>query len=206
MPVFLFCLLIIAIAYLSKPGRAPGLPKYEGTLAQRAVAVILMMVTVYMSLDVNPVWLTLGRSATIACLIIAVMVPFLASLIVKADQRGQQQAILIDPSKGRPMFLLYLGVTSMYMVIYEILLRGVLLYYLVARLDVVYAVLVNTIIYSLMHLTKDLKEALLGLPVGVFLCWLTLYTDSIWPAACFHLAMALSFEIRYSLRYKNVNS
>jgi len=109
-------------------------------------------------------------------------------------------------TRGSWLWVQYLMITAAYMIIYEILMRGTVLFMLTDQFPVVYAVAINTLIYAAMHLVKNLKEALLCIPLGIFLCWLTLYTGSIWPAAAFHLIFAFSFELSYSAKLNHVNA
>lgn len=88
--------------------------------------------------------------------------------------------------------------TTLYMIFYEIVMRGYVLGYLLGKLPVVAAVGVNVLIYALMHLYKDRREALMSIPLGIGLCYLTIYSGSVWPAVWFHTLMALIFELLYS--------
>ncbi len=79
-----------------------------------------------------------------------------------------------------------------YLLAYEFLFRGILLFGLIDAFGVWPAIMVNTIIYSLAHIPKGNREALAAIPFGIILCYLTIRTETIWIAFFVHLALALS--------------
>ena len=79
-----------------------------------------------------------------------------------------------------------------YLLTYEFLYRGVLLFGLIEAFGVWPAIMVNTIIYSLAHVPKGNREALAAIPFGIILCYLTIKTETIWIAVFVHLVLALS--------------
>jgi len=81
-----------------------------------------------------------------------------------------------------------------YLLAYEILFRGLLLFTFDTWFGPVIATAINVSIYSLVHVHKGIKEALGAIPFGILICWITLYTGNIWPAVGIHIIMALSNE------------
>lgn len=79
-----------------------------------------------------------------------------------------------------------------YLLAYEFLYRGILLFGLLDAFGVWPAIMVNTIIYSLAHLPKGNREALAAIPFGILLCYLTIKTETIWISVIVHVALALS--------------
>lgn len=79
-----------------------------------------------------------------------------------------------------------------YLLTYEFLYRGILLFGLIEAFGVWPAIMVNTIIYSLAHVPKGNREAIAAIPFGIILCYLTIRTETIWIAVFVHLALALS--------------
>ncbi len=91
-----------------------------------------------------------------------------------------------------------------YLVGYEILFRGFLFFALLEEFDLLTAITINTVIYSMAHLQKDIKESLGAIPMGIVLCWLTYKTGNIWTAIWLHSVLALSnewFSIKYFKEY-----
>lgn len=100
-----------------------------------------------------------------------------------------------------PVQLIILSATSWiaYLLSYEFLFRGFLLFSSVSILGLWPAIILNTAIYSLVHLPKGFKETIGAIPLGILLCYLTTKTGSIWIAVVTHIIMAISNEW-FSLR------
>lgn len=86
-----------------------------------------------------------------------------------------------------------------YLVGYELMFRGILLFALVPLLGVWPAIAVNAALYSFAHIPKNVGETIGSIPLGVIFCLLTLHTGTIWIALCVHIMMALSNSF-FSLR------
>lgn len=91
-----------------------------------------------------------------------------------------------------------------YLYSYEWLLRGPLLTELVSLAGVWVGVVINVVIYSLVHVVKGRKEVIASIPVGIILCAVTLYTNSFLAAFILHGAFALVYE--YVLVYHQSGS
>lgn len=205
----LFALMLLIVAILTRPdllsaGRKIGVTPITNLVLQRGIGFLLMLPFLISALINAPFWFSLTPAAGWGTAGIGLSVPFVARYLASIDQNHAQIATYEGLRLSKPIGLLYLGVTILYMTAYEILLRGTLLYWLGERFSWPVAILINTCIYALMHLIKNTREALMCIPFGVFLCLLTLWTQSIWPAAIFHLAMALGFEITYGGRAKTI--
>ena len=87
-----------------------------------------------------------------------------------------------------------------YLLAYEVMFRGVLLFSCSRAWDVPTAVIINTVIYSLTHLPKSLKEGIGAIPLGILMCYITLQTGAIWAAVLAHWTLSLVNEW-YSLKY-----
>lgn len=81
-----------------------------------------------------------------------------------------------------------------YLLAYEFLFRGFLFFSSLSVLDLWPAIIVNTVIYALVHYPKGYKEMLGAIPLGIVLCYLTYLTGSIWIAVFTHIVLALSNE------------
>jgi len=90
-----------------------------------------------------------------------------------------------------------------YLLAYELLFRGILLFSCERALGALTAIAINTAIYSLVHIPKGIKETLGAIPFGIFLCIITLYTGNIWVAVFVHVILALSND--YIAIYANPN-
>lgn len=81
-----------------------------------------------------------------------------------------------------------------FLVGYEFLFRGFLLFASVSVLDPWIAVSMNVALYSAAHLYKGAMETFGAIPLGFILCYITLITGNIWSAVLLHTVMALSNE------------
>ena len=82
----------------------------------------------------------------------------------------------------------------LYLLAYEFMFRGWLLFTCLEVMDPELAIVVNVSLYALVHLPKGFNEAVGAIPLGVLLCWLTLQTGTFWIAFLVHSIMALSNE------------
>jgi len=81
-----------------------------------------------------------------------------------------------------------------YLLAYEFLFRGFLLFSSIPVLGVWPSVLLNSAIYSLVHIPKGSRETLGAIPFGIFLSYLAIETGSFWIAFFAHVVLALSNE------------
>lgn len=81
---------------------------------------------------------------------------------------------------------------ALYLLGYETLFRGILLFPVADNLGIWPAVTINTALYSATHIPKGINEAVGAIPLGIVLCLLTLGTGTIWIAFFVHLFMALT--------------
>lgn len=81
---------------------------------------------------------------------------------------------------------------TFYLVGYEFLFRGILLFPVVDIVGVWPAIAINTAMYSATHIPKGMDEAIGAAPLGIVLCLITLLTGTLWVAIIVHIAMALT--------------
>jgi len=109
-----------------------------------------------------------------------------------------------------PGMLTLSGITwIVFLLAYEFLFRGFLLFAAVAIMDVWAAIALNCALYAFAHFYKGPGETFGTIPIGILLCYLTLRTGNIWTALLIHSVMALSNEwwsIRANKEMKVVKS
>ncbi len=81
-----------------------------------------------------------------------------------------------------------------YLVGYEFLFRGFLLFSCLEAFGYWPAIIINICLYSLFHVHKGSRETFGSMLFGFLLCYLTLYLGSFWFAILAHITMALSNE------------
>lgn len=79
---------------------------------------------------------------------------------------------------------------GVYLLGYEILFRGVLLFPLVTVIGIWPAIAVNIGLYSVTHIPKGLTETIGAIPLSVLLCLLCINIGNLWPAFLIHIAIA----------------
>lgn len=90
-----------------------------------------------------------------------------------------------------------------YLIAYELIFRGFLLFSCARAFGAWPAIVINTAIYSLVHVPKGAKEGIGAIPLGLLLCMITFRTETIWVAMIVHFVLSLANEW-YSLKYRQV--
>lgn len=83
---------------------------------------------------------------------------------------------------------------ALYLFAYELLLRGFLFFTSLELFGLTTAIILNCIIYALIHIPKGRSEAIGAIPFGIILCLITLQTGSVWGAFIMHLTLAISMD------------
>jgi membrane protease YdiL (CAAX protease family) len=118
---------------------------------------------------------------------------FLVSLIVSkvVDHYKIYPQIRVQ-SWGWPL-IVQNGLSWMaYLLAYEFLFRGIVLFTSVKAIGYWPAIILNIFLYALAHWPKGTKEVLGAIPFGIVLCLITLETGAIWAAFFVHVVLALS--------------
>lgn len=95
-----------------------------------------------------------------------------------------------------------------YLIGYEVLFRGFLLFPLIGEFSFEVALIINLVVYSLSHATKRFREGLGTIPIGLILFLIAWKTNSIVYPIVIHWFMALSnsfFSIRHHPDMEFVN-
>lgn len=79
-----------------------------------------------------------------------------------------------------------------YLIGYEFLFRGVLLFPLYEKFGFWPSIVINVSLYSTTHIPKGLTETIGAIPLGFILCILTIQTESVLIAVVVHVLMAWS--------------
>lgn len=79
-----------------------------------------------------------------------------------------------------------------YLLGYELMFRGFLLYGCIESMGIWPAIAINCAIYSLAHFFKGIGETVGAIPFGIFICVVTLYTGNFMTAFIVHCFLAIS--------------
>lgn len=123
--------------------------------------------------------------------LVAIVIPLNFWNAKKADNLAVYPQIRLSVWTKKIFFQEYSSWIA-YLLAYELLFRGFLLFatYRVAGAWV--AIWLNVAIYAIAHIPKGQKEAVGAIPLGLLLSYLTLKTGDIWIALIVHIALALS--------------
>jgi hypothetical protein len=129
-------------------------------------------------------WNTDYTALTYLCFLIALVL----STISAKKEISNSSAVLAPTGK-----IFYLIIRIVFLVTYEFYFRVVLLqaFYFI---PIVYAVIINVILYSAAHAFSSKKELIGSIPFGFALCLLTILHQSVWPAIMLHIILCVSYE------------
>lgn len=77
---------------------------------------------------------------------------------------------------------------------YELYFRGYLLKDTMEWLPATHAIILNIMLYTLIHLFSDRKEIIACIPFGLIMCSLCLWTGAAWPAILMHICLGITHE------------
>lgn len=89
----------------------------------------------------------------------------------------------------------YLAARFIFLCVYEIFFRGFLLNDSIGQVGIPFAITINIILYTLVHIFSGRKEIIGCIPFGLALCAVTILFKAVWPAIILHLALSFTFEI-----------
>ena len=124
---------------------------------------------------------------------INIMLAVVAAVIGYKTASGIQTKPRLHKPYSLPGYFL---LRIIYLVLYEFFFRCLLLLFILQLSNWAFAILLNTLIYSLSHVFSGKKEMIGAIFFGSLLCLITLAQHTIWPAIIIHLLLALSHEIR----------
>jgi membrane protease YdiL (CAAX protease family) len=88
------------------------------------------------------------------------------------------------------------GFWAIYLLGYEFAIRGFLFFTSLYAFGLWPAVIINSVVYSFIHIFKGAKEAYGAFFLGILFCLITYYTHSIWIAYIIHVALAVINDIK----------
>jgi hypothetical protein len=116
------------------------------------------------------------------------LLAFVLSAISAKKEIKDSSADLAPPEK-----ISYLIIRIGFLVTYEFYFRIILLqaFYFI---PIIYAVIINVILYSAAHAFSSKKELIGSIPFGFALCLLTILHESVWPAIMLHIILCVPYE------------
>lgn len=125
--------------------------------------------------------------------LVAVLLPF--NLAIGSKKKTLSEYPQIRKRQWSPVTL-FLSAASWiaYLFAYEWLFRGLLFFVSLKLMGLWLAILVNILLYAIVHIPKGREEVIGAIPLGIVLCIATYHTGSIWVAVIGHIILALSNE------------
>ncbi len=160
-------------------------------------------------LDLHPVTLFLfkpnGKYFAEIVVITAIILIFINSLNAgnESIQKSYPELRLRKWSTGSLLIEAFGWI--IYLLGYEYLFRGILLFTSVDAFGIPTAITINLAIYSGLYLQKRLKEAVAAIPFGALLCYITLESGSVLPAIIIHCIQAISAEMACIYRNREMS-
>jgi membrane protease YdiL (CAAX protease family) len=142
------------------------------------------------TLPATLVWIAIAGAVLIPLMFFSSRKP--ATMAVYPEVRAKEWNI--------KMVIGYLASWAAYLLGYEILFRGLLLFPLVERIGLWPAIAVNIAMYSGTHIPKGPAETIGAIPLGTLFCLLSVQTGSIWCAFFIHVIMAWTSSLT-ALKY-----
>ncbi len=93
------------------------------------------------------------------------------------------------------ILLVSLVTSTLFIVGYEMMFRGFLLYACIPVMGTWLAIAVNVIIYTFAHIHKGMTETIGSVPFGILLCWITISTGNIWAIVVMHVILSVSADM-----------
>ena len=90
--------------------------------------------------------------------------------------------------------ILYFSIRIPFLFFYELFFRGILLHSSLIFTNLIGAIFINLILYTLIHSFNSRREIIGCIPFGTVLCLFSYYTNSIWPAFLIHTTLSFMYE------------
>jgi membrane protease YdiL (CAAX protease family) len=131
----------------------------------------------------------------IVLFLIAIIIPYIN---VKKSKQSQYPQFKIEKWTNLYKFLTYITWT-LYLMGYEFMFRGILLFGTVEEFGCYFAVILNVVLYAFVHIPKGKKEVLGCFILGPILCVVALITHNILISTILHISVCLCNEY-FSIR------
>lgn len=109
----------------------------------------------------------------------------------KFSEPGQKDDSIFFPTIP---VIFYAFLRIVFLIVYEWFFRGLLLITISAWVGIAWGIVINVVLYIIMHSHKSKKEMIGCIPLGLLLCIFTIWWQSLWPAIIFHLEIAIINE------------
>ena len=123
-----------------------------------------------------------------------------ATVFVAANQSKKDVASIQNKEAAAAVFnssfvTRYMAARFIFLCVYEMFFRGFLLTDSIDQWGTTIAIIVNIVLYMLIHAFSGKKEIIGCIPFGLALCAASILFNAVWPAIVLHLALSFTYEI-----------
>ncbi|UCH14361.1 MAG: CPBP family intramembrane metalloprotease [Bacteroidales bacterium] len=138
--------------------------------------------------------ISMNKTVLYYIVIISVIIVFI-NFFASKNHNNQNKYPLIRTKKWNlKLLIISMSGWIIYLLAYEFLFRGFLLFACIQSLGIWPAIIINIVYYSLAHVPQGLNEAVGAIPFGLVLCYVVVLSGTIWPAFLLHTVLAISNE------------
>lgn len=139
------------------------------------------------------------------------MILFILSLMITPriiEKKFRRFSITSGNSTGHGAFfyIIYFIVRILFISAYECWFRGYLLTDCIISFGVAWAVVINLVLYAILHLANGKDEVIASIPYGLLLCSMCIWQGAVWPAVLIHLALTIPYEVGFLRKYYSTTS
>jgi membrane protease YdiL (CAAX protease family) len=135
-----------------------------------------------------------GNGSTWITILLSGLTLIIAPRIVE-KKFSKFSATAVNVFPGSSFFIAYFIVRVVFISAYECWFRGYLLTDCILHFGVVWAVIINLILYAVLHVPNGKDEVIASLPYGLLLCILCIWQGAVWPAVLIHLSLTIPYEV-----------
>lgn len=107
-------------------------------------------------------------------------------------------AFRVDPKILTLQFLsAYFILRVLFIIAYEIWFRGYFLEFCIGQYGELIAIVINVVLYALLHVVNGKRETLSCIPFGIILCLISIWFMSPLPAIIIHLALTVPYDVMF---------
>jgi membrane protease YdiL (CAAX protease family) len=155
---------------------------------------MVVLVILREELKVYGLGLSLSREIIYYTVILSVIIISINFFISRSPFNLKKYPLIKTKIWNVKLLILSLLGWIIYLLAYEFLFRGFLLFTCIQFFGIWPAIMINILIYSLVHLPQGLNETAGAIPFGLVLCFIVILSGTIWPAFFLHVILAISNE------------
>ena len=206
--VYSFCYaMVFILSLISKKERSQRLIKDDGTISDKPGNIVRLHVIGIFWLGIAPAFVlqqpvlkTITGNIfpdSLVLIIILLLFMLVAAMVINTRATIQQQfagSKNIHYQLADTFMIRYFIIRIIFLFVYELWLRGYLLFDSINAMGIPLAVTLNVILHVLLHLYNSKKEMLACIPFSLLACWLCILCHAAWPAVLLHVTFSLVYE------------